>query len=270
MKVRLLLFSFFFYLKLLNLHASQPIVILDPGHGGTDTGAKVNTDKEEILEKNLTLKIALKLKSKLENYKITTFLTRTSDEVVKLDERIRRAKKFTKNQNAIFISLHLNSSHDSNIHGIETYVFNGATNEAAQRLYEIENGSFRIDPKGMVNLILSDLTATANYADSVKLACHLHLRLTQSRALDFPNDRYVRPGLFYILMNSPWPSVLLELGYITNIKDRDQILNEKSLDLLTTNLSFSIKTLVKNNFLKHNKTYYLSGLKKTKRPDLCN
>ncbi len=91
------------------------VVVLDPGHGGTDGGAGANG----LLEKDLNLRIAQACKSELEEYNgVTVYMTRDSDVYVGLEERVRRAKAWGAD---IFVSLHMNSATTTSANGVEVY-----------------------------------------------------------------------------------------------------------------------------------------------------
>ena len=91
------------------------VIIIDPGHGGNDTGAL----RGSVLEKDLTLQIATKVKNNLRERGLQyVIMTRTDDRTLTLDERVQTSN----NSHAdIFVSVHINASVKSEIHGIETH-----------------------------------------------------------------------------------------------------------------------------------------------------
>ncbi|MCD8391358.1 MAG: N-acetylmuramoyl-L-alanine amidase family protein [Firmicutes bacterium] len=96
----------------------SPHVILDAGHGGTDSGAVGTLNGETILEKDLTLSITYKVKEILESNGVTVTMTRTGDTLPSLVERPTQAN----NENAaLFVSIHINSAEATSASGIETY-----------------------------------------------------------------------------------------------------------------------------------------------------
>ncbi len=102
--------------------AEDVIVVLDPGHGGSDSGASANG----LVEKTLNLKIAQACKNELEQYNgVTVYMTRESDIFVELGERARRAKAWGAN---IFVSLHMNSATATAANGVEVYYPNRGYN----------------------------------------------------------------------------------------------------------------------------------------------
>lgn len=123
------------------------IVIIDPGHGGTDSGA-VHGDYRE---KNQTLGIAKRLQTKLAKKNIHSILTRDKDEYIPLFDRAKIAKKIK--DNAVFISLHLNASKSHTGSGFESFVFsrNGGNKELQDILHEAImelNTKYRIKDRG--------------------------------------------------------------------------------------------------------------------------
>lgn len=195
------------------------IVILDPGHGGEDTGAIRRHDQKEIAEKDVTLAIAREAEKILKAKNIAVKLTRGGDKFVDLDERTELANKTARvASQAVFVSIHANAVEDAKSAGIETYVFNAATNQASQRLADLENGKRWTKAHGTIDLILADLATTANYADSADLACAIQKSVVgELNSKGFKTrDRGIRQALFYVLMQTSMPSVLFEPGFLSN------------------------------------------------------
>lgn len=195
------------------------IVILDPGHGGDDAGARREHEGNLVEEKNITLSIAKHAQSILKSRGIRAILTRWNDDFVDLDKRTsiaNRAALLTKK--SVFVSIHANSNDDPRSSGIETYVFNAASNEASKRLADLENGHRFEQSHGTLDLIFSDLATTANFSESVKLACGIQRSVVSHlEKSDQPiRDRGVRQALFYVLMQTRMPSILFEPGFISN------------------------------------------------------
>ncbi|CAJ1003583.1 MULTISPECIES: N-acetylmuramoyl-L-alanine amidase [Bacillales] len=102
--------------------AANPIIVIDPGHGGDDPGATGNGLKE----KDLTLDIALRTRNYIvANYPATVYMTRSSDTTVSLSSRT----SFANARNAdFFVSMHINSATNTSANGIETYAYPGSVN----------------------------------------------------------------------------------------------------------------------------------------------
>ena len=238
MSGRLLLTALLFTLSTNSSHGAVPFtVILDPGHGGDDTGAITTQHGRRIYEKDLTLAIARQTQRYLRARGIPTVLTRTDDHFVPLDQRTKSANQSAaRTQSAVFVSIHANSSDESRSSGSEIYVFNAATNDASRRLADFENGRSTHDPgrraslrtqnHGTLDLIMSDLATTANYAESIDLACAVETAVaagTKNRAQPPMRDRGVRQALFYVLMDSHVPGILFEPGFLSNAQDLSRL-----------------------------------------------
>lgn len=195
------------------------VVILDPGHGGEDTGAIRAHRAKKIAEKDVTLAIAREAEKILKAKNIAVKLTRSGDRFIDLDARTEFANKTAQvASQAVFVSIHANAVEDAKSAGIETYVFNAATNQASQRLADLENGGRWSKSHGTIDLILADLATTANYADSADLACSIQKRVVRelNRNGFRTRDRGIRQALFYVLMQTTMPSVLFEPGFLSN------------------------------------------------------
>ena len=174
------------------------IVIVDPGHGGTDNGAVFHTARGAIAEKDLTLALARKLVLNLQNRGLRAVLTRTADQSVNLDMRAALANRA---KGTLLISIHINSSYNAQDSGLETYVLNATSNDASQRLASIENG--KSHPLSTLALIMSDLETTASYSRSVELACSIQNSVlsTLNHSGLQTRSRGVRQALFYLLID---------------------------------------------------------------------
>lgn len=203
----------------LSAWAGQPfMVILDAGHGGEDTGAIA---KGKLFEKDITLALAREIGAQLRRRGLHVAYTRTDDRFVALDKRTEAANlAAAKADRAVFVSIHLNSNDDPRISGHELYVLNATSNEAAMRLADLENGLGRAQmdrSHGTLDLILSDLATTANYGESVALACAVDRALATK-------GRGVRQALFYVLMETRMPGLLFEAGFLTNEAEKARLL----------------------------------------------
>ncbi|SES92826.1 N-acetylmuramoyl-L-alanine amidase [Oceanobacillus limi] len=143
-------------------------IVIDPGHGGKDNGAKVG----KIIEKKLTLSTAQKVMNHLENAGAEVHLTRSDDEFVSLNNRV--SLSHSKDADA-FISLHYDYFKDKNVHGVNTYYYNDQT--------------------------------------SLELSKTIHASLVQHVNM---HDRGIRKAGFLVLRKNNNPSILLELGFMTN------------------------------------------------------
>lgn len=193
-------------------------IVIDPGHGGTETGA---IGPSGVQEKELTLLLARALASQLaERLGVRTELTRTNDSVISFDARTALANQ---NKADLFISIHLNSSLGAGAHGAETYFLaNRATDPRAASSANVENGSDNpenaaglADPSALADLqlMLWDLAQSRYLEQSQRLANMIQGELNQ--ALDL-KDRGVKQAPFRVLVGAAMPAVLVELGFISN------------------------------------------------------
>ncbi len=189
-------------------------IVIDPGHGGKDPGA---IGRGGIKEKELTLEISKRLAKQLRGEGFTVYLTRESDIFVPLEERTAFANK--KNAD-LFISIHMNSNRDKKVRGIEAYYLNLTTDESAIEVAARENATTSRS-LGDLQLILNDLMLNAKINESSRLAGSLQGSVMQSvKNIGYGGrDRGVRQAPFYVLLGAQMPSVLLELGFLSNSQD---------------------------------------------------
>lgn len=109
---------------------SGPIIVLDPGHGGLDSGSYNDNAKEQYYEKYINFQIASKVKKLLEKEGFQVYFTRTKDYDVDRKKRIQIAEK---KKATIFVSIHQNSFEEEDAHGIETW-YDATANEASKAL----------------------------------------------------------------------------------------------------------------------------------------
>ena len=188
-------------------------VVIDPGHGGKDTGA---IGPDGTREKDLTLAMAKKLRAYLQKEGLEVLLTREDDRTLSLEQRTRFANEKGAD---LFLSLHVNAARNREAHGIETYTLNLNSDRYAMRLAARENASSERGV-GDLQLILADLATKANTDDSVKLARLVQRsmvsRLQQSHGKDRVRDLGVKQALFFVLVGAKMPAILMEVGFITH------------------------------------------------------
>lgn len=184
-------------------------IVLDPGHGGTETGAIGATG---TAEKDLTLAIASSLAQRLERrLPVKVVLTRTEDVQLSLDDRTALANQYKAD---LFVSLHVNSSFGSSAQGAETYILSSeASDEHAADAAAAENQSGDGDPLYDLQLILWDLSQSHHLSESLRFATLVQEELNS--ALDL-RDRGVKQAPFRVLMGAAMPAVLVELGFLSN------------------------------------------------------
>ena len=218
----------------------RKIIVVDPGHGGKDSGAVGITKK---LEKNITLKVALLLKKEFSKYEeFRVILTREKDVYLKLRERTEIAK----NSNAdIFISLHADFNKNRRTRGISLYTLSErASDKEAEALARREN---RSDFLGNVDLssensevtnILIDLTKRETLNQSSHLVNFLIKDIKNEMNLLKRAHRFAG---FTVLKSLDIPSVLIEMGYLSNKEDSKLLVSNNYQKKITSNIVKAVK-----------------------------
>ncbi len=190
-------------------------IVLDPGHGGHDTGT---IGRNGLKEKDLVLEVARQLQTLLEErLNAEVVLTRTDDTFVSLEERTALANQ---HQADVFVSIHANSSRIRSVSGVETYYLNFATTLDAQEVAARENVSTARNIRELPDLVKS-ITKADKSAESRELANILQKKLYRSAQRLFPatRNRGVRTAPFVVLIGADMPSVLAEVGFVSNPRD---------------------------------------------------
>jgi len=200
-------------------------IIIDPGHGGLEVGAK---GQFGTLEKDVTLAISRKLKAVIErNLSFNVELTRDKDTDVSLGDRASIAN----NQRAeLFISIHANSSYRRNANGSETFFLSlNASDEEARRLAYLENNSANLDrpidneSKDEIMMILWDMAQSAYLKQSQRLA---EIIQDELNSLLGTKDRGIKQAPFKVLTGVACPAVLVEVAFISNPEEEKGLVRE--------------------------------------------
>jgi N-acetylmuramoyl-L-alanine amidase len=205
---------------------TRPVVIIDPGHGGIDNGTQAGGE----IEKNLVLGYALALRDRVEKAgKYRVVMTRTDDTFIPLADRVRIAR----NQSAaLFISIHADAlpRGEGDARGATIYTLSDKASDAeAERLAELEN---RADAIGGVNLteeptdvadILIDLVQRETRTFSNRFA---RLLKNEMKTTVRMHKHPLKSAGFKVLKAPDVPSVLLELGYVSNKSDLEHLMSD--------------------------------------------
>jgi len=198
---------------------ARPIVV-DPGHGGADFGAK---GAGGLLEKDLTLAVARKLAAELRARKLPVLLTRNSDVFIPLAERTAIANRA---HAALFISIHGNSAPEAEIAGCETYFLSvEASDDEAMRVALAENDVFgqagtAADSRDVVGQVLGDLIRTEHLRESSDLAATIQRSLAKIPGAE---SRGVKQAPFAVLTGTNMPAALVEIGFVTNAAEAKRL-----------------------------------------------
>jgi N-acetylmuramoyl-L-alanine amidase len=197
-------------------------VVVDPGHGGRDTGA---IGPHGVREKDVALAIARELAQRLRALGFTVILTRKDDSYVSLDERTRIANQARAD---LFVSVHCNAARRRTLSGVETWTLNVASDRYATRLATFENADAERTVSDL-RLILADLATRANATDARDLAQAVQSSLVRNlRArVGRVEDHGVKQALFYVLLGAHMPAILVETGFISNPAEEGRLRSRK-------------------------------------------
>jgi len=197
--------------KTITLPLVGKIIVVDPGHGGKDPGA---SGVFGIKEKNLVLKIAKILARRLQAEGATVLMTRNTDRFITLQKRAEFANRHHADA---FISIHANASPNRMLSGIETFFLTTKADRKTVLIASRENG---ITPAQMnvLQKILVELVQNAKIDKSRVLAKNIQDDIVKRLGVKTKNLG-VRQAPFYVLAGTKIPSVLIEVGFITNRKE---------------------------------------------------
>lgn len=230
---------------------TKPIIVIDAGHGGRDPGA---IGRRGTREKDLTLLYAKTLKRELERSgKYQVYMTRNKDVFISLSGRVRRARKY---KGDLFISIHADSSTTKNARGLSVYTLSEvASDKEAGRLARRENkvdivaGANFKDQQAEILRTLIDLSQRETMNSSTKYASML-LKELQVRHASLKQQALRHAG-FTVLSAPDIPSVLLEIGYLSNRREEKAMKTSAYRNKLVKSLSISI-----DKFFANRKVYY--------------
>lgn len=205
---------------------SKKVVVLDPGHGGHDPGA---IGYSGVYEKNITLSMGKELKRQLEaNGKYRVYLTRSSDIFIPLRKRVDIARKHNPD---LFISIHADSAPNRKATGLSVYTLSEtASDKEAAALAERENkgdviyGLNLVEQSKEVSDVLISLAQRETRNRSSEFARCMELEMKKAAKLVSDTHRFAG---FAVLKAPDVPSVLLEMGYLSN-KNEERLLRQES------------------------------------------
>ena len=210
-------------------------VVIDAGHGGVDPGALGKKSQEKNINFNVSNRLGKMINEAYPEVKV--IYTRTTDVKIPLARRADIANKANAN---LFISIHSNASKNRNANGCQTFTL-GAGSDAeakAAAMYENEvilsEDNFEetyqgFDPRSSESYIIFELMRSHDMEMSVKLAEMVQKGMLKTTSL---NDRGVSSAGFLVLHRTVMPSILVELGFITNSKDESLIASKEGQEKL--------------------------------------
>jgi N-acetylmuramoyl-L-alanine amidase len=222
---------------------SRPVVVIDPGHGGPDNGTQSNGE----MEKNIVLTFALALRDRLEKAgKYRVVMTRADDTFIPLDERVKVARKEAA---SLFVSIHADAlpRREGDAQGATIYTLSDKASDAeAERLAEAENkadaiGGVTMSEEPVVADILIDLAQRETRTFSNRFARTLMGEMkTKVRMHKHP----LKSAGFRVLKAPDVPSVLVELGYVSNKSDLELLVSEAWRSKTVSTMAQAIDTFL--------------------------
>lgn len=196
-------------------------VFIDAGHGGKDPG----TSHFQIMERNITLDIALMLGRLLRDNGLEVVYSRQKDRFVKLSERTRMANAAGAD---LFISIHVNANENKSASGFETYYLDLASNSQAARVAMLEN-SMSDRRLGDMQNVLADVMLNARADESRRLATDIQrVAIFRLKKRNYaPRSNGVKSAPFHVLLGARMPAVLVEVGYCTNPAEAKNLSSQK-------------------------------------------
>lgn len=247
------IFMLFWYSSAFSQNDKVFTVILDAGHGGKDPGNSYHG----FIEKEISLKTTLKIGSLLENEKgIKIIYTRKSDVFIELANRPKVANKANAN---LFVSIHCNSVKNLAPYGTETFVMGLSRHDMNLEVAKNENSVILLeknykekyqgfDPKKPESLIGLTMMQEENLNNSILLAKEIQDNFTNKLRR---NSRGIKQQPLWVLDAASMPSVLIELGFLSNKEEGAFLNSEEGQDKMAKQIA--------NAILKYKKKYFGDG-----------
>jgi N-acetylmuramoyl-L-alanine amidase len=198
-----------------------PIVVIDAGHGGNDTGAT----GRRISEKRAVLDIAYRIRKSLQSANIDVKLTREKDTTLTLEERSTTAHKMGA---TLFVSIHMNSAETASACGLETYVM------PAPGFASAAGGNGHDRSWGPGNRF---------DASNILLAYHIHHSVLAKTGA---TDRGIKHARFDVLAQAPCPAVLIECGFLSNAYEEEMISMKHYREVLSEGIAQGLMAYITN------------------------
>lgn len=225
---------------------SKKIIVIDPGHGGKDSGAVGNGH----MEKEIVLQISLGLAEQLRELGYTVYMTRSNDTFIELKDRTH----FANDKSAdLFLSVHANAipkGSDANAaYGIETYFLSPGRSERAMRVAALENSEDMGEMGAYGKLSFLSVLNSEKIIASNKLAIDIQKGILNNLRKQFPNvkDNGVREAPFWVLVGAQMPAILLETGYISHPEESSRIADSKYQKWMIEGMVDGVKHYFTNN-----------------------
>ncbi|MBO4268130.1 MAG: N-acetylmuramoyl-L-alanine amidase [Bacteroidaceae bacterium] len=217
------------------------VIVIDPGHGGKDPGAISGKNTEKSINLNVALKMGQLIEKNCRKVKVV--YTRKTDVFIELNRRGEIANKANAD---LFVSIHTNSAKSSSARGAETYLLGVEENRTSANLsvameenkailyesdYQTRYEGY--DPKSPESQIIFEFMQNEYQKESLKFAGMVQKQMvSQARR----SDRGVHQAGFLVLWKTAMPSILVELGFISNADDCRYMTSQKGVEELATSL----------------------------------
>lgn len=190
------------------------VVVLDPGHGAEDSGAK---GRQGVEEKRAVLDIARRVRSHLAAAGVVVYMTRENDRFVELEHRASLAKRWRAD---LFVSIHLNSASSRTAKGVESFIL------SAEGFASTAGGGRGARAPG-----------NKHDAGNAALGFQVHRGLVKQTGA---SDRGLKRARFIVLRNAPCPAVLVECGFLSNAEEERKVMNASYRDEIARGLAKGI------------------------------
>ena len=219
-------------------------IIVDPGHGGKDTGAVGNHTIDgkslRVEEKDLVFKVSKDLHSRLSRSfpDKHVLLTRDQDTFISLDDRVAIANgiPLQDNEATVFISIHANASFNKHVRGYEVWYLNP---EYRRTLIDQSKYQYTQEVIPILNAMLEEEFTS----ESIRMAESIMQRFDETLGSAFPS-RGIKAEEWFVVRNARMPSVLVELGFLSNETDAALLTDETYLQLFSEALYKGIMDFV--------------------------
>ena len=214
-------------------------LVIDAGHGGEDPGCRGKKSQE----KTVTLNVALKLGKLIsDNYDdVQVIYTRKTDVFV---EVYKRAVIANNNHADLFVSIHCNAAENKSAHGVETWVMGLAKSDANMEVAKKENAAILkeknfennyegFNPNSPEANVIFSLHTSAYMNHSIMLADKVQKNLVRNTHL---LDRTVKQAGFWVLYKVAMPSILIELGFLSNAVEEEYMIKPSSQDIMAVSI----------------------------------
>ncbi len=212
-------------------------IVIDPGHGGSDKGGE---GRDGILEKDIALHISMSLKKKIaDKMKLNVVMTRDKDNDVPLEKRASIANE---SNGDLFMSIHTGSAHSDELSGI--WIFHLDYEAVRSELGKSDTDDIEGDEKKDLEVILKDMAQSEYVNEGARFS-----ELLQKNLIELIPDQKVglKPIPNSILKDINMPSVLIEIGNITNNKDGKRLKDKEYVNKITDAILNSINDYIMAN-----------------------